>query len=39
VGQPGTKVLALVMEEDLSLVLQTPEGRGVDDAVAVALKF
>ena len=39
VGQPGAEMLALVVEEDLGLVLQAPEGGGMDDAVAVALEF
>ncbi len=38
-GQPGAEVLAFVLEEDLRLVLQAPEGRGMDDAVAVALEL
>ena len=29
-GQPGAEVVALVLEEDLRLVLQPPEGRGMD---------
>ena len=36
-GQPGAEVIALVVDEDLGLVLQPAEGGGVDDAVAVAL--
>ena len=39
VGQPGAEMLALVAEEDLGLVLEAPEGGGMDDAVAVALEF
>jgi hypothetical protein len=39
VGQAGAKMLALVAEEDLGLVLEAPEGGGMDDAVAVALEF
>ena len=35
-GQPGAEVIALVGDEDLGLFLQPTEGRGVDDAVAVA---
>src|SRR5690606_33654088 len=38
VGEPRAVVVALVVDEDLGLVLQPPEGAGVDDAVAVALK-
>src|SRR5665213_1446332 len=38
VRQPGAVVVALVIDEDLGLVLQTPEGRRMDDAVAVALE-
>src|SRR3546814_12698181 len=38
VGQPRAVVIALVVDEDLGLVLQPPEGAGMDDAVAVALK-
>src|SRR3546814_8832997 len=37
-GQAGAAVVALVIDEDLGLVLQPPEGAGVDDAVAVALE-
>ncbi len=36
VGQAGAEVVALVGHEDLGLLLQPAEGRGVDDAVAVA---
>ena len=35
-GQPGAEMVALVGYEDLGLLLQPPEGRGMDDAVAVA---
>jgi hypothetical protein len=38
VGEPRAVVVALVVDEDLRLVLETPEGGGVDDAVAVALE-
>src|SRR3546814_19564300 len=38
VGQPRAVVIALVVDEDLGLVLQPPDGAGMDDAVAVALK-
>src|SRR3546814_5665897 len=38
VGQPRAVVIALVVDEDLGLVLKPPEGAGMDDAVAVALK-
>ncbi len=37
VGQSGPVVVALVVDEDLGLVLQAAEGGAVDDAVAVAL--
>ena len=37
-GQTGPVVVALVVDEDLGLVLQAPEGGGMDDAVAIALK-
>jgi hypothetical protein len=32
-GQPGAEQVAFVIDEYLCLVLQTAEGRGVDDAV------
>jgi hypothetical protein len=35
-GQAGTVVIALMGDEDLGLLLQTPEGRGVNDPVPVA---
>src|SRR5215475_8004900 len=35
--QPGAVVVALMLHEHLRLVLQTAEGGGVNDAVAVAL--
>ncbi len=38
VGQARPVVVALVVDEDLGLVLQAAEGRRVDDAVPVALK-
>ena len=37
-GQPGAVVVALVRDEDLGLLLQPPEGGGMDDPVAVALE-
>ena len=37
VREAGAVVVALVVHEDLRLVLEAAEGRGVDDAVAVAL--
>ena len=37
-GQAGTEIIALMLDEDLGLVFQPPEGRGMDDPVAVALK-
>ncbi len=38
VGEAVPVVVALVVDEDLGLVLEAPERRGVDDAVAVALE-
>ena len=38
VGQPGAVVVALVIDEDLGLVVQPAERGRMDDAVAVALK-
>jgi hypothetical protein len=38
VGQAGPIVVALVVHEDLRLVLEPAEGGAVDDAVAVALE-
>ena len=38
VGEAGAVVVALVVHEDLGLVLQPPERRAVDDPVAVALE-
>ncbi len=38
VGQAGAEVVAFVVDEDLGLVFQPPEGRGVQDAVPVALE-
>src|SRR3546814_18109575 len=38
VGQPRAVVIALVVDEDLGLVLQPPEGAGLAAAVGVALK-
>src|SRR5262249_29949775 len=37
-GEPRAVVIALVIDEDLGLVLQPPERRRMDDAVAVALE-
>ena len=37
VGQPGAEVVALRRHEDLGLLLEAPEGVGMDDPVAVAL--
>jgi hypothetical protein len=37
-GQPGAEVIALVMDEDLSLMREAAKGGRMDDAVAVALK-
>jgi len=36
--QAGAVVVALIVDEDLGLVLQAAEGSGVQDAVAVALE-
>ena len=36
VGEPRAVVIALVIDEDLGLVLQPPEGLAMDDPVAVA---
>jgi hypothetical protein len=38
VGQAGAVVVALVLDEDLGLVLEPPERRGMDDPVPVALE-
>jgi hypothetical protein len=38
VGQPGAEMIALVEDENLRLVPQPPERRGMDDAVAIATK-
>jgi hypothetical protein len=37
-GEARPVVVALVVDENLGLVLQPPEGGGMDDAVAVALE-
>jgi hypothetical protein len=37
-GQAGAEIVALMFHEDLRLVLEPPEGRGMDDPVAVALE-
>ena len=39
VGEARAVMVALVGYEDLCLVGETPEGGGMDDAVAVALEF
>ena len=39
VGQPGPEMVALVIDEDLRLVLEPAEGGGMDDPVAVALEL
>ncbi len=36
VGEPGAVMVALVIDEDLRLVRQPPEGGRMDDAVAVS---
>ena len=38
VGEAGPVVVTLVVHEHLRLVLEAPEGRGVDDPIAVALE-
>ncbi len=38
-GQPVAEMIALVMQEDLRLVLQAAKGRGMDDAITIALEF
>src|SRR5258707_14826149 len=38
VGEAGAEVVALRRDEDLRLVLESPEGLGVHDPVAVALQ-
>jgi hypothetical protein len=38
VGHPGAKQIPFVIEENLGLVDQTPEGRGMNDTVTVTLK-
>ncbi|MPL73151.1 Iron-sulfur cluster insertion protein ErpA [bioreactor metagenome] len=38
VRHPGAVIIALVLDEDLGLVLEPAEGRGMDDPVAVALE-
>jgi hypothetical protein len=37
-GEPRAVVVALVLDEHLRLVLEPPEGRGMDDPVTVALE-
>src|SRR6185436_926978 len=39
VSQPGAKQVAFMVYENLGLVLKPPEGGGMDDAVAIALKL
>ena len=36
-GEARAVIIALVLDEDLGLVLEAAEGGGMDDAVAVAL--
>ena len=38
-GQPGAEMVALVIDEDLRLVLEPAEGGGMDDPVPVALEL
>ena len=39
VGEPRAKEIALVIDEHLRFVLQSAKGAGVNNAIAVALKF
>ena len=39
VCQAGSVMVALVIDEDLSFVLETPKSGGVNDPIAIALKF
>jgi hypothetical protein len=39
VGQAGAEVIALMVDENLGLVLEPPEGGGMDDPVPVALEL
>ena len=39
VREPRAEEIAFVVDEDLGLVFEPPEGGGMDDAVAVALVF
>ena len=38
-GQPRAEMIALVIDEDLRLVLEAAEGRRMDDPVPVALEL
>ncbi len=38
-GEPGAEQVTFMVDEDLGLVLEPPEGRAMDDAVAVALEL
>ncbi len=38
VGEARAEHVAFVIDEDLGLVLESPEGRGMNDAIAIALK-
>src|SRR5690606_4447833 len=38
-GEPGAEMMAFMMQEHLRLVLESPERRRMDDAVAIALEF
>jgi hypothetical protein len=38
-GQPVAEVIAIMMQEDLGLVLEPAKGGGMDNPVTVALKF
>jgi hypothetical protein len=36
--EPGSEQIALMVHKDLGLVNQSPEGRGVNNAIPIALK-
>jgi hypothetical protein len=37
VGHPGDEVIPIGIEEDLSLVLETPERLGMNDSIPISL--
>jgi hypothetical protein len=39
VGEPGAEEVALMVDENLGLVLKSPEGGGMNDTVPIALVF